>query len=65
MNNIKENIVCNYSSVTLTDNMLRLLNTGFNFSILPYKLDTTQVEQDLKGLKGLQCGKSFGMGGIN
>ena len=42
------NIVFNYSSIVLTDAMTRLLNRGFNFCILPMKLDMTQLLVDLK-----------------
>ena len=38
----------NYSKVNLTQSMENLLNRGFNFSILPLKLDITQVLVDFK-----------------
>ena len=38
-------IVFNESSIVLTEAMVNLLNRGFNFSILPLKMDLTQ---DLK-----------------
>ena len=38
-----KNIVFNYSNIVMTDPMLRLLNRGLNFSLLPYKLDITQT----------------------
>ena len=41
-------VVFNYSKVTLTKSMENLLNRGFNFSILPLKLDLTQVLVDFK-----------------
>ena len=41
-------MVFNYSKVTLTKSMKNLLNRGFNFSILPLKLDLTQVLVDFK-----------------
>lgn len=55
-NTIKRNIpknqpisvIFNYSKVELTEAMRRLLNRGFNFSILPLKLDLTQVLVDFK-----------------
>ena len=46
----KENksVVFNYSNVKLTNPMERLFNRGLNFSVLPLKLDTTQVFVDFK-----------------
>ena len=41
-------MVFNYSSIQITDVMDRLLNRGLNFSILPTKIDTTQILVDLK-----------------
>ena len=41
-------MVFNYSSLHLTDAMKNLLNRGFNFSILPKKIDLTQVFVDFK-----------------
>ena len=41
-------VVFNYSMVELTQTMRNLLNRGFNFSILPLKLDLTQVLVDFK-----------------
>ena len=38
----------NYSKIKLTEAMKNLLNRGFNFSILPLKLDLTQVLVDFK-----------------
>ena len=38
----------NYSKIKLTQAMENLLNRGFNFSILPLKLDLTQVLVDFK-----------------
>ena len=46
--NKKNSIVFNYSSFTLNEAMETLLNRGFNFSILPRKLDITQVFVDYK-----------------
>ena len=37
-------VVYNYSKLSLTQPMENLLNKGFNFSILPLKLDLTQVQ---------------------
>ena len=41
-------MVFNYSKIKLTQAMENLLNRGFNFSILPLKLDLTQVLVDFK-----------------
>ena len=41
-------VVFNYSKIKLTKAMESLLNRGFNFSILPLKLDITQVLVDFK-----------------
>ena len=38
--------VFNYSSIHLTDSMLKLLNRGLNFSVLPAKKDFTQLLVD-------------------
>ena len=40
------NIIFNYSSVTLTPPMKKLLNRALNFAILPLKLDITEVLVD-------------------
>ena len=52
MRNIPKNqpisVIFNYSKVELTEAMQNLLNRGFNFSILPLKLDLTQVLVDFK-----------------
>ena len=44
----KNSLVFNYSSIILSEPMERLLNRGFNFSILPNKMDLTQVLTDYK-----------------
>ena len=41
--NTINNIVFNYSDIVMTEAMLKLLNRGLNFSILPFKLDITQT----------------------
>ena len=41
-------VVFNYSKIKLTPAMESLLNRGLNFSILPLKLDITQVLVDFK-----------------
>ena len=43
-----ESLVFNYSSVQLTEDMSNLLNRGLNFSILPLKLDITQILVDFR-----------------
>ena len=45
---ITKSIVFNYSDIELTGAMHDLLNLGLNFSILPLKLDITQVLVDFK-----------------
>ena len=49
--NTEQSLVFNYSKLKLTEAMERLLNRGFNFSILPKKLYITQVEVDFKRLE--------------
>ena len=41
-------LVFNYSSLQLTESMICLLNRGLNFSVLPLKLDITQVLVDYR-----------------
>ena len=41
-------VVFNYSKIELTQPMKTLLNRGFNYAILPFKLDLTQVLVDFK-----------------
>ncbi len=48
LENKKESVVFNYSDMVLTEPMERLLNRGLNFSILPKKMDLTQVLTDFK-----------------
>ena len=47
----KKSIIFNYSSIELTEPMKRLLGRGLNFSVLPKKLDTTQVMVDFERFK--------------
>ena len=42
--------------------MTRLLNRGFNFSILPDKIDMTQVNVDLKRFKRAAIWNEFWFG---
>ena len=48
INSNKINVVFNYSSVTLSKDMEKVLNRGFNFAILSPKLDITQMLVDFK-----------------
>ena len=48
LKNKDESVVFNYSDLVLSEPMERLLNRGLNFSILPKKLDLTQVLTDYK-----------------
>ena len=41
-------VLVNYSSIKLTESMTRLLNMGLKFSVLPHKLDLTEVLVDFK-----------------
>ena len=43
-----KDIVFNYSDIELTEGMLSVLNLGLNYSILPLKLDITQVLVDFR-----------------
>ena len=43
-----KDIVFNYSDMELTEDMRSLLNLGLNYSILPLKLDITQVLADFR-----------------
>ena len=46
-----ESVVFNYSNIVLTEPMERFLNRGLNFSILPKKMDLTQVYVHFKRFK--------------
>ena len=48
LKNKDESVVFNYSNLVLSEPMEKLLNRGLNFSILPKKLDLTQVLTDYK-----------------
>ena len=56
------NIVFNKSSIVLTRDMEDLLNRGLNFSILPNKLDLTQVLVDFKYFERTMIWKEFWFG---
>ena len=43
-----DGLIFNYSSIRLTEAMVKLLNRGLNFSILPVKLDIKEVLVDFK-----------------
>ena len=45
---MKQSVIFNYSSITLTEEMDKLINRGLNFTILPFKLDITEVLVDFK-----------------
>ena len=53
------NIVFNYSSTTLSKLMLKLLNRGLNFAILPLNLDITQVIVNFKRFERSFIWKEF------
>ena len=58
----QDNLIFNYSSITLTKSMKSLLNKGLNFSILPKKLDLTQVLVDFDNFKRKTIWKEFWYG---
>ena len=43
-----KSVIFNYSDTILTEPMEKVLNRGLNFSVLPNKLDLTQVLVDYK-----------------
>ena len=43
-----ENIVFNYTDITLTQAMQKLLNRGLNFAVMPKKLDITEMLVDYR-----------------
>ena len=47
----KLNVLINSSSLVLSEAMTNLINRGLNFSILPKKIDSTQVQVDFQRLK--------------
>ena len=59
------NIVFNYSDIKLTPAMLKILNRALNFSILPLKLDITQILVDYNiGLQEQLSGRNIGLAEI-
>ena len=52
-------VIFNYSKITLTDSMERVLNRGLNFCILPLKLDLTQVLVEFKQFERTMVWKEF------
>ena len=56
------NVIFNYSSITLTEAMEKLLNRGLNFSILPLKLDITQTLVEFKRFERTMIWKEFWYG---
>ena len=60
--NTHENIIFNYSSINITDPMKNLLNRGLNFSILPQKLDITEVFSDLKRFERIMIWQEYWYG---
>ena len=59
------NVVFNYSSVKLTEDMENVLNRGLNFAILPLKLDLTQVLTDFKRFERTMIWNEFWYGREN
>ena len=56
------NIIFNYSSIKLTQDMENVLNKGLNFCILPSKLDLTQILTDFKRFERTIIWKEFWYG---
>ena len=46
--NVPKSILFNYSIIEITEAIEKLINKGLNFSVLPNKLDITQVLVDYK-----------------
>ena len=53
------NVIFNYSKVTLTDAMKSILNKGLNFAILPQEIDLTQVIVDHKRFQRSMIWKEY------
>ena len=50
-NESNQSIIFNYSSITLTKLMVKLINRGLNFTTLPCKLDITEVLVDFQKMQ--------------
>ena len=57
-----KNIVFNYSDIKLTEAMESLLNLGLNYSVLPLKLDLTQVLVDFSKFERTAIWQEFWFG---
>ena len=55
----KQDIIFNYSRIVLSEPMKKLINRGLNFSVLPKKLDITQVQVDFQQFKRLAIWTEF------
>ena len=53
------NVVFNYSSTKLNENMEKVLNRGLNFALMPLKLDITQVLVDFNKFERTMLWKEF------
>ena len=58
----KINIIFNYSSIQLTEDMINILNRGLNFSILPLNLDLTQILTDFHQFERSMIWREFWYG---
>ena len=58
----KINVVFNSSHTVLTESMVKLLNRGLKFSVLPLKLDITQVLTDFKRFERTMVWKEYWFG---
>ena len=58
----KINVVFNNSKIVLTEDMIRVLNRGLKFAILPLKLDISQVLTDFRRFERTMIWKEFWFG---
>ena len=59
VNTEKQSVIFNYTNIVLSDSMEKVLNRGLNFSILPKKMDMTQLRVDLKRFKRSAIWKEY------
>ena len=59
VNTEKKSVIFNYTNIVLSDSMEKVLNRGLNFSILPKKMDMTQLRVDLKRFKRSAIWKEY------
>ena len=61
----KINVVFNNSSLVLSEGMLKVLNRGLKFAVLPVKLDITQILTDFRRFERTVVWKEFWFGNEN